>query len=166
MSSHSPENPWDAHDLPVPVDKSFDALMGLEQVELTPQRVVGRLVVRDDLLGSDGALHGGVYAAMSESLTSTGTFAGRRRGRHGRHRDVERDDSRQPGDGACGGGDRRPDADRRRRVAVERRDPRSARAAVWRLDRGDRRSPRAVDHAAVRFQDARQQGEQLLAVAD
>jgi uncharacterized protein (TIGR00369 family) len=37
---------------------------------------VGRVVVRDELLGHDGAVHGGVYAAMSESVSSVGTYLG------------------------------------------------------------------------------------------
>jgi hypothetical protein len=63
-------------DLSAPVGRSFDALLGLEHVELTADRVVGRVVVRDELLGQDGAVHGGVYAAMSESVSSVGTYLG------------------------------------------------------------------------------------------
>lgn len=53
----------------VPFERSFDALYGLEYVE--PAR--GRLTVRPELLGADGTVSSGVYAAMAESLASTGT---------------------------------------------------------------------------------------------
>ena len=49
---------------------------GTRHLELTADRVVGRVVVRDELLGHDGAVHGGVYAAMSESVSSVGTYLG------------------------------------------------------------------------------------------
>lgn len=76
MTGHSAKDPWAGTGLTAPVGRSFDALLGLEHVEVTPQRVVGRIVVRDELLGRDGAVHGGVYAAMSENLSSTGTYVG------------------------------------------------------------------------------------------
>jgi 1,4-dihydroxy-2-naphthoyl-CoA hydrolase len=54
----------------------FDALYGLEYIELTPELVVGQVVVRDDLKQPFGLVHGGVYASISESLASTGTGLG------------------------------------------------------------------------------------------
>jgi 1,4-dihydroxy-2-naphthoyl-CoA hydrolase len=53
----------------VPFERSFDAHYGLEFLE--PTR--GRLTVRAQLLGPDGTVRSGVYAAMAESLASTGT---------------------------------------------------------------------------------------------
>ena len=53
----------------VPFERSFDAHYGMEF--LAPTR--GRLSVRPALLGEDGTLRSGVYAAMAESLASTGT---------------------------------------------------------------------------------------------
>jgi 1,4-dihydroxy-2-naphthoyl-CoA hydrolase len=53
----------------VPVDQAFDARYGLQL--LTP--TTGRLTVTPDVLGADGTVQSGVYAAMAESLASTGT---------------------------------------------------------------------------------------------
>jgi len=67
----------------IPVCEGFDALYGLELVG--PQRgedgwalgtdgtVCGRVRVRPELLGAEGRLHGGVPAAIAESLASHGT---------------------------------------------------------------------------------------------
>ena len=53
----------------VPFERSFDALYGLEYVE--PTR--GRVTIRPEHLGADGTVRSGVYAAIAESLASTGT---------------------------------------------------------------------------------------------
>jgi 1,4-dihydroxy-2-naphthoyl-CoA hydrolase len=53
----------------VPLERSFDGRYGLEFLE--PTR--GRVTVRPELLGVDGTVLSGVYAAMAESLASTGT---------------------------------------------------------------------------------------------
>ncbi|HET6549428.1 MAG TPA: hotdog domain-containing protein [Solirubrobacter sp.] len=53
----------------VPFERSFDAAYGLEYLEPT----CGRVHVREALLGADGTVHSGVYAAMAESIASTGT---------------------------------------------------------------------------------------------
>ncbi len=47
----------------------FDTLYGLELSDATH----GSVVVRDDLLGPDGTVLSGVYAAIAESIASTGT---------------------------------------------------------------------------------------------
>lgn len=57
------------HHFVVPFERSFDAHYGLEYVE--PAR--GRITVTDKLLGPDGTVSSGVYAAIAESLASTGT---------------------------------------------------------------------------------------------
>ena len=57
------------HHFVVPYERSFDAHYGLEYV--TPTH--GRVSVRPELLGADGTVQSGVYAAMAESLASTGT---------------------------------------------------------------------------------------------
>jgi uncharacterized protein (TIGR00369 family) len=46
----------------------FSSLMGVEIVERNRERVVGRLVVRDDLCTAGGILHGGVLMALADSL--------------------------------------------------------------------------------------------------
>ena len=53
----------------VPFERSFDARYGLEYVE--PTR--GRVTIRPEHLGADGTVRSGVYAAIAESLASTGT---------------------------------------------------------------------------------------------
>ena len=53
----------------VPFERSFDALYGLEYDE--PTR--GRVTIRPEHLGADGTVRSGVYAAIAESLASTGT---------------------------------------------------------------------------------------------
>jgi 1,4-dihydroxy-2-naphthoyl-CoA hydrolase len=57
------------HHFVVPFERSFDAAYGLEFVSPT----VGRVAVRAELLGEDGTVASGVYAAIAESLASTGT---------------------------------------------------------------------------------------------
>ncbi len=51
----------------------FDGLYGLEVLEVSDDRLRGRVVVRDDLKQAYGLVHGGVYAAIAESLASMGT---------------------------------------------------------------------------------------------
>jgi acyl-coenzyme A thioesterase PaaI-like protein len=53
----------------VAFERSFDAAYGLEYLE--PTR--GRVHVREALLGAEGTVSSGVYAAMAESIASTGT---------------------------------------------------------------------------------------------
>jgi 1,4-dihydroxy-2-naphthoyl-CoA hydrolase len=53
----------------VPFEHSFDGAYGLEYLE--PTR--GRVPVAPHLLGAHGAVHSGIYAAIAESLASTGT---------------------------------------------------------------------------------------------
>ena len=50
----------------------FDRLVGLELVSLSPDEVVGTLVVRPELLQPFGLLHGGVLCTVVESLGSFG----------------------------------------------------------------------------------------------
>jgi acyl-coenzyme A thioesterase PaaI-like protein len=57
------------HRFVVAFERSFDAAYGLEYLEPT----FGRVQVRDALLGADGTVHSGIYAAMAESIASTGT---------------------------------------------------------------------------------------------
>ena len=53
--------------------RGFDALYGLEILELSADRAVGRIPVRDELLQPFGLVHGGVFAAVAESLASHGS---------------------------------------------------------------------------------------------
>ncbi len=53
--------------------QGFDALYGLELREVAPERVVGEVRVRAELLQPFGLVHGGVYASIAESMASIGT---------------------------------------------------------------------------------------------
>ena len=54
--------------------RGLDLLIGLEMVEMSDSEVRARLAVRDELKQATGLLHGGVYAAVAESMTSLATF--------------------------------------------------------------------------------------------
>lgn len=60
-------------DLPYRPDIGFDRFYGLEFEEITEEVVRGHVAVRDELLQPGGLVHGGVYAAIAESLASNGT---------------------------------------------------------------------------------------------
>jgi 1,4-dihydroxy-2-naphthoyl-CoA hydrolase len=48
----------------------FDRLYGLELLECTEELVRARVAVRDELKQPAGLVHGGVYAALAEAMTS------------------------------------------------------------------------------------------------
>ena len=52
----------------------FAELMGVEIVEATKVRVVGRLTVREDLTTGGHILHGGAYMAFADSLGAIAGF--------------------------------------------------------------------------------------------
>jgi 1,4-dihydroxy-2-naphthoyl-CoA hydrolase len=75
----------DPHFRPVPglytpvvaPEQSFDALLGVELIDYDrPGRLRARVPLRDELRGRSGSLHGGVIAAVAESLASRGTWVG------------------------------------------------------------------------------------------
>jgi 1,4-dihydroxy-2-naphthoyl-CoA hydrolase len=53
--------------------QGFDRLYGLELLEISDTEVSGRVQVREELKQPFGLVHGGVYAAMAESMTSLAT---------------------------------------------------------------------------------------------
>ena len=53
----------------VAFERSFDARYGLEYLSPTH----GRVTIEPSLLGPDGTVQSGIYAAIAESLASTGT---------------------------------------------------------------------------------------------
>jgi 1,4-dihydroxy-2-naphthoyl-CoA hydrolase len=59
--------------LPFKNEHGFDALYGLEILELNEEVTRGQVVVRDELKQPAGLVHGGVYASIAESLASFGT---------------------------------------------------------------------------------------------
>jgi 1,4-dihydroxy-2-naphthoyl-CoA hydrolase len=60
-------------ELPVPYERSFDSLYGMEVLEMDADRARARFGVTARLHGPSGALHGGVLFAAAESLTSMAT---------------------------------------------------------------------------------------------
>jgi uncharacterized protein (TIGR00369 family) len=55
--------------------QGFDALYGLEILEVTDDLVRAQVPVRDDLRQPFGLVHGGVLASIAETLASLGTLA-------------------------------------------------------------------------------------------
>jgi uncharacterized protein (TIGR00369 family) len=49
-------------------------LIGLEYLETGPERIHARIVVTDQVRQPAGLVHGGVYAAMAESICSAATW--------------------------------------------------------------------------------------------
>ncbi len=58
-----------------PPPGGYDALLGLELVEIREDLVRARMPVRDNLLQPFGLVHGGVFASIAETLASLGTAA-------------------------------------------------------------------------------------------
>jgi 1,4-dihydroxy-2-naphthoyl-CoA hydrolase len=54
----------------------FDGLYGLELLDLSDTEVHAQVTVRDELKQGMGLVHGGVYAAMAESMASVATVVG------------------------------------------------------------------------------------------
>jgi 1,4-dihydroxy-2-naphthoyl-CoA hydrolase len=60
-------------ELAVPFERSFDSLYGLEIAAAEPERARARFQAGPHLHGRGGAVHGGVFFAAAESLTSAAT---------------------------------------------------------------------------------------------
>lgn len=60
--------------LPHTIETGFDGLYGLVVTEVGDGLMRGEVAVRDELLQPFGLVHGGVYAAIAESLASTATY--------------------------------------------------------------------------------------------
>jgi 1,4-dihydroxy-2-naphthoyl-CoA hydrolase len=61
-------------DTPHRFTTGFDAVYGLVVTETGDGLMRGEVAVRKELTQPAGLIHGGVYAAMAESLASTGTW--------------------------------------------------------------------------------------------
>ena len=57
----------------VPYENSFDALYGLEIVDVGDERATARVPVSDRIKQPMGLVHGGLYASIAESLASLAT---------------------------------------------------------------------------------------------
>ena len=63
-----------AHFQPVvPPEETFDALYGLEVLEMTEDLVRAQVKVTNSIRQPMGLVHGGVYASIAESITSAAT---------------------------------------------------------------------------------------------
>ena len=60
----------------------FANLMGVEIVEQSKAKVVGRLMVREDLCTTGGILHGGAYMAFADTLGAVAGFLNLPEGAH------------------------------------------------------------------------------------
>jgi 1,4-dihydroxy-2-naphthoyl-CoA hydrolase len=57
----------------VPVEETLDGVLGFETLELSPESGRSRAPVENRIRQPYGLVHGGVYAAMAESLVSQAT---------------------------------------------------------------------------------------------
>ncbi|HEX3318347.1 MAG TPA: PaaI family thioesterase [Solirubrobacteraceae bacterium] len=74
--SAEPVPPWDDGGLPspvVPFDRTFESYLQLEWLDLTGSSAHIRFAVRDELKQPLGLLHGGIYAAVAETIASVAT---------------------------------------------------------------------------------------------
>jgi uncharacterized protein (TIGR00369 family) len=60
-------------ELPFRLDVGFDRLYGLQVTEVGDGTMRGTVAVRDAIKQPAGLVHGGIYAAIAESLATTGT---------------------------------------------------------------------------------------------
>ena len=68
--------PWDPGTLPapaIPLAETFEGFLELEWIELTASAARVRFEVRDNLKQPLGLLHGGIYAAVAETVASIAT---------------------------------------------------------------------------------------------
>ncbi len=59
----------------IPYERTFDALYGLELLGHSEDEATARVAVRDAVKQPMGVVHGGLYAAIAESLASLATAA-------------------------------------------------------------------------------------------
>jgi uncharacterized protein (TIGR00369 family) len=57
----------------VPLERTFDALYGLEMLELSADVARARVEVKEHHMQPMGLVHGGVFASIAESLSSAAT---------------------------------------------------------------------------------------------
>jgi 1,4-dihydroxy-2-naphthoyl-CoA hydrolase len=57
----------------VPLDRTFDALYGLEVLDVSDEHVRAQVAVRDAIKQPMGLVHGGVFASIAESISSLAT---------------------------------------------------------------------------------------------
>ena len=57
----------------IPFERTFDALYGLQFDSVSEDEITAHVEVRDEICQPMGLVHGGVYAAIAESLASMAT---------------------------------------------------------------------------------------------
>jgi 1,4-dihydroxy-2-naphthoyl-CoA hydrolase len=57
----------------IPFDRTFDALYGLQIHDVSEEEATASVPVRDEVKQPMGLVHGGLYAAIAESLASVAT---------------------------------------------------------------------------------------------
>jgi uncharacterized protein (TIGR00369 family) len=67
-------DPADPIQLVADAQPPFSRLLGTKIVEVSPDRVVAEVVVREDLTNRNGGLHGGAVMAVADNLGGTATF--------------------------------------------------------------------------------------------
>ena len=70
MSENNPANQFQPV---VPLDRTFDALYGLELLEMNDELARAKVVVKERHMQPMGLVHGGVFASIAESLASAAT---------------------------------------------------------------------------------------------
>ena len=60
----------------------FPGLLGVELLEVGPERVIGRLPVRPEICTVGGILHGGAVMGFADTLGAIGTFLNQGPGSH------------------------------------------------------------------------------------
>ena len=68
--------PWDRASLPsplIPLERTFEGFLDLEWLELGPESAHVRFRVRENLKQPLGLMHGGIYAAVAETVASVAT---------------------------------------------------------------------------------------------
>ena len=60
---------------PVPLERTLDGTLGFETLEISDDHARGRVAAEDRVKQPFGLVHGGVFAAIAESLCSQATFA-------------------------------------------------------------------------------------------
>ena len=68
--------PWDRASLPsplIPLERTFEGFLDLEWLELGPASAHVRFRVRENLKQPLGLMHGGIYAAVAETVASVAT---------------------------------------------------------------------------------------------
>lgn len=51
----------------------FPGLMGVELVDVQPEKILARMLVRDNMCTAGGVLHGGAFMAFADTIGAVGT---------------------------------------------------------------------------------------------